>query len=95
MAYEFLGGGTMIDVTFKLPEAGQMIKKLGLNKHGAVQVMMAVEAIRLCEPLVPFNSGMLKQSAHIEDGTSRVQCLVLTMVFGAVPEALRSLQISH
>lgn len=58
----------MIDVAVKLPEAGQMIKKLGLNQRGAVQVKMAVEAIRLCDPLVPFRDGVLRQSAHIADG---------------------------
>lgn len=58
----------MIDVKVKLPEAGRMLKKLGVNKHGAVQVTMAQEALRLCDPLVPFDSGMLRQSAHIEDG---------------------------
>ena len=58
----------MIDVTVKLPEAGQMIKKLGLNQRGAVQVKMAVEAIRLCDPLVPFRDGVLRQSAYIADG---------------------------
>lgn len=58
----------MIDVMVKLPEAGQMIKKLGLNQRGAVQVKMAVEAIRLCDSLVPFRDGVLRQSAHIADG---------------------------
>lgn len=58
----------MIDVTFKLPEAGAMIKKLGLNQRGAAQVSIALEALRLCDPLVPFNSGVLKQSAWITDG---------------------------
>lgn len=58
----------MIDLTVKLPEAGQMIKKLGLNQRGAVQVAVAQEALRLCDPLVPFDTGVLKQSAHIADG---------------------------
>nr|DAM02681.1 MAG TPA: Minor capsid protein [Caudoviricetes sp.] len=57
----------MIDVTLKLPEAGQMIKKLGLNQRGAVQKAIAQEALMRCEELIPFDTGMLKQSGRVED----------------------------
>jgi len=33
----------MIDVTFKLPEAGAMMKKLGLDQRGEVQKAIAKE----------------------------------------------------
>lgn len=56
-----------IDVTLKLPEAGQMLKKLGLEERGEVLQAMAEEALACCEEGVPFNTGMLKQSGHIEN----------------------------
>lgn len=61
-----------IDVTLKLPEAGQMIRTLGLEKHGAVQVNMAKEVLTQCDPLIPFNTGMLKQSAWITNGGEEI-----------------------
>ena len=57
----------MIDVTFKLPEAGAMMKKLGLDQRGEVQKAIAKEALIQCEPLVPIDTGILKQSGHIEN----------------------------
>lgn len=57
----------MIDVTVKLPEAGAMIKKLGLNQRGEVQKAIAQEALDQCNPLVPIDTGILKQSGHIEN----------------------------
>lgn len=50
----------MIDVTVKLPEAGAMMKKLGLDQRGEVQRVIAEEALGLCDSIVPFRSGMLK-----------------------------------
>ena len=58
----------MIDVTYKLPEVGMMIKKLGLDQKGEVQQALAKEALGYCDGLVPEDTGMLKQSGHIEDG---------------------------
>lgn len=58
----------MIDVTVKLPEVRNVISKLGVDKRGAVQIAMAMEALKLCDPIIPFKTGMLKQSAYIADG---------------------------
>lgn len=81
----------MIDVTFKLPEAGAMMKKLGLDQRGEVQRVIAEEALGLCDSIVPFRSGMLKQSGHVEnngecivwnqpyDGISIMECSWLTL----------------
>ena len=63
----------MIDVTFKLPEAGAMMKKLGLDQRGEVQRVIAEEALGLCDSIVPFRSGMLKQSGHVENNG---ECIV-------------------
>lgn len=43
----------MIDVTVKLPEAGAMMKKLGLDQRGEVQRVIAEEALGLCDSIVP------------------------------------------
>lgn len=63
----------MIDVTVKLPEAGAMMKKLGLDQRGEVQRVIAEEALGLCDSIVPFRSGMLKQSGHVENNG---ECIV-------------------
>lgn len=67
----------MIDVTFKLPEAGAMMKKLGLDQRGEVQRVIAEEALGLCDSIVPFRSGMLKQSGHVENNG---ECIGLSSV---------------
>lgn len=42
------------------------IKKLGLNEQGRVQSFVTNEVLRLSEPYVPFLTGALKGSGHVE-----------------------------
>ncbi len=58
----------MIDIETSLPEVGKLVRKLGINRRGSVQMAVAEEVLRLSDALVPFDSGVLKQSAMIEDG---------------------------
>ncbi len=57
----------MIDVTVKLPEVEKPLRKLGLDERGEVRLAMAQEALERCGSLVPFDTGILKQSGHIEN----------------------------
>lgn len=58
----------MIDVEISLPEVGKLVRKLGINRRGSVQMAVAEEVLRLSKNLVPKASGILQQSAMIEDG---------------------------
>ena len=58
----------MIDVEISLPEVDKLVRRLGINRRGSVQMAVAEEVLRLSDALVPFDSGILKQSAMIEDG---------------------------
>lgn len=40
----------------------ELKQKRGLQKHGAVQRFVDSEVLRLCEPMVPFQTGNLKNS---------------------------------
>lgn len=48
------------------------IKKLGIEERGKVQQFVTNQVLDLSEPYVPFKTGDLLASGHIEDGTDVV-----------------------
>lgn len=62
MAYDYV-------CTFDLKEC---IETLGLNERGRVQQFVTNEVLKLSDPYIPFDTGALKQSGHIENGTDIV-----------------------
>lgn len=46
-----------------MPTDAEMLAKLNLQKGGSVQRAIDTEIIRQCEPYVPFDEGVLTQSA--------------------------------
>lgn len=57
------------ECTFNL---GDCINTLGLEERGRVQQFIANEVLRLSDPYVPLDEGVLKTSGHVEDGTDVV-----------------------
>lgn len=51
------------DATLELSELTDALAKRGLCPGGAVQRFVDQEVIRYCDPKVPFDTGMLKDSA--------------------------------
>lgn len=47
-----------------LPDADDVLKRKNLELGGAVQMFIDSEVIRLCEPYVPFDKGVLTASAY-------------------------------
>lgn len=47
-----------------LPNADEIIQKLGLGDHGDVQKFIDEEVIRISSPYVPHDKGRLEQSAQ-------------------------------
>lgn len=61
--------GMEYQCTFNL---GECIKALGLEERGRVQQVVTNEVLRLSGDYVPFASGDLLASGHIENGTDIV-----------------------
>ena len=57
------------ECTFNLDRC---IKALGLEERGRVQQAVTNEVLDQSDPYVPFKSGKLKHSGHIENGTDIV-----------------------
>lgn len=51
------------------------MKKFGIDSNGAVQRYIDSECLRLCDPLVPKDTGALKQSgiAHTQVGSGEIR----------------------
>lgn len=62
MAYNY-------EVRFNLDDC---IKKLGLEEQGRVQQFVTNEVLEMGNQLIPFDTGALRDSGHIENGTEIV-----------------------
>lgn len=48
-----------------IDEYGRIIEKRGLEENGRAQQILDSEVLRLCDPYVPFDTGMLRDSGML------------------------------
>lgn len=64
-----------INFKFKVKPNAELLKARGLEPGGKVQKFIDSEVLRLCDPLVPFDTGMAKSSGvrHTTIGSGEVR----------------------
>ncbi len=54
-------------IVTNLDDVGTMLRKRGLEPNGRVQKLLTHEVARYCDPYVPMQQGILKNTRIIED----------------------------